>query len=120
MVLTALLTAKPGKREELHQALASLREGIQDQPGCLACIVGQDQGTAPRFHLHLIWEGGEALDRFMGTEVFQILQGALAVLAVASPGIHIFPAEASFASGEPFRSVARAGPSPPANVPESA
>ncbi|HJV22324.1 MAG TPA: antibiotic biosynthesis monooxygenase family protein [Holophagaceae bacterium] len=119
MVLTALLVAKPGKREELHQALASLREGIQVQPGCLACIVGQDVGHAPRFHLHLVWEDGLALDAFMATEEFRILQGALAVLAVPT-GFHIFPVEASFAPGGLLRAVARAGPSPPTDVPESA
>lgn len=84
MVLTALLTAKPDKRGELHQTLFSLLGAIQGQPGCLECMAGQDLGGEPRFHLHLVWRDRQALESFMVAEVFRILLGALQVLAAST------------------------------------
>jgi len=84
MVLTALLTAKPEKRGELHQTLFSLLGGIQGQPGCLECLAGQDLQGEPRFHLHLVWKDRACLEAFMAAEVFRILLGALQVLATST------------------------------------
>jgi len=101
MVLTALFTARPETRTELHQTLTSLREGILGQPGCLACLVGLDLGGEPRFHLHLAWRRRQDLDAFLASEVFRILAGALKVLTVAaefwiaSAAAAFLPAEAA-------------------------
>jgi quinol monooxygenase YgiN len=81
MFMTALLRAKPEKREELQQLLCSLVDGIQKQPGCLDCLVSQDLEGERRFHLHLVWRDRSSLDAFLHAEVFSILHGALKVLA---------------------------------------
>ena len=99
MVLTALLTAKPEKRGELHQTLFSLLGGIQGQPGCLECLAGQDLGGEPRFHLHLVWRDRACLEAFMAAEVFRILLGALQVLAIATE-FRIVAAEDAFSPAE--------------------
>ncbi len=99
MVLTALLTAKPEKRGELHQTLFSLLGGIQGQPGCLECLAGQDLAGEPRFHLHLIWKDRASLEAFMAAEVFRILLGALQVLATSTE-FRIVAAEDTFTPAE--------------------
>jgi quinol monooxygenase YgiN len=95
VVMTALLSAKPDKREELHQALCSLVEGIQKQSGCLDCMVGQDLVGEPRFHLYLVWKDRRALESFVTTDLFRILLGAMNVLA-APTEFRISAAEDTF------------------------
>jgi len=84
MVLKAFLTAKSDKHGELHQTLFSLLGGIQGEPGCLECRAGQELGEEPHLHLSIVWKDRQALETFMGAEVFRILLGALQVLAVST------------------------------------
>ncbi|MBK8791767.1 MAG: antibiotic biosynthesis monooxygenase [Holophaga sp.] len=81
MFMTALLAAKQDKRQELQQALVSILDGIQRQPGCLDCLASQDLEGESRFHLHLVWRDRAALEAFMAGEVYHILLGALNILA---------------------------------------
>lgn len=96
MVMTTLLTAQPGKREELHQTLCSLQEGILGQPGNVDCMVGKDVGHSPRFHLHIVWEDHAAMVSFTAAEPFRVLLGALNVLAVPTEFL-VFAADGTFA-----------------------
>jgi quinol monooxygenase YgiN len=81
MFMTALLSARPDKRQELHEALLPRLDGIQRQPGCLDCLASQDLEGGSRFHLHLVWRDRSALAAFLAADVFHILAGALNVLA---------------------------------------
>ncbi|HJW71361.1 MAG TPA: antibiotic biosynthesis monooxygenase family protein [Geothrix sp.] len=80
-ILTALMTAKPEKRDELIQTLRLLLDEARHQAGCLDCMVGQDLGNEPRFILYLVWKDLAALETYMGSESFRILLGASSTLA---------------------------------------
>ena len=81
MVMTATLTTKQEKKEELFQTLGSLFEGIRTQPGCRECMASQDVVGEPRFHIQIGWKDSLALETFLATDVFRILMGAMNVLA---------------------------------------
>lgn len=81
-VMTALLTARPEKRDELIQTILLLSEKARAQAGCLDCMVGQDLGGQPRFLFYLLWKDQFALETYMGSEGFRILLGASSTLAV--------------------------------------
>jgi len=99
MFMTALLSAKADKRQELRQTLNSLLEGIQRQPGCLDCMASQDLEGEGRFHLHLVWRDRLAMEAFMAADVFHILLGALNVLA-APMEFQIVAAADAFSPGD--------------------
>ena len=79
-VLTALLTARIDKLEELSHTLESLLGGIRAQAGCLDSLVGRDLGGGSRFLLHCLWESPAALDAYLASEAFGVLRGASSIL----------------------------------------
>lgn len=81
MVMTAVLRAQPEKREELSQTLQSLVARINDQPGCLECLAGQDLGGDSQFFLYLVWENLGCMEAYMASEGFRVLLGASSTLA---------------------------------------
>ena len=78
--MTALLSAKPDKQEELANTLKFLMAGIRSQAGCLDTLAGRDLGGTPRFILHSTWKDGPSLARFMDSEDFKVLRGASSIL----------------------------------------
>lgn len=83
-VMTALLTARPEKREEFSQVLRGLRTQISAQPGCLECVVGQDLAGEGKYVLLSVWRDARALDDHFSSEQFRILRGAMNILS--TPG----------------------------------
>lgn len=81
MMMTALLTANPEKREELSQTLDVLVGKIRDHSGCIEGMVGQDLGNPAQFLLYLVWEQLAAMEAFLASEDFRVLLGASSILA---------------------------------------
>jgi len=81
-VMTALLTAKPDKEEELLQTLRSLLAQIREEPGNLESLVTRSVDSPHIFIVYLAWQDGETLAACMGSEAFQILLGASSTLSL--------------------------------------
>lgn len=81
MVMTALLTAKPEKKDELSQTLLTLVWKIRNLPSCLEAMAGQDLGNGPQFLLYIVWKDLASLEAYMASEEFRVLLGASSVLA---------------------------------------
>lgn len=80
-VMSALLTALPGKQDELRQTLRSLQEEIRQQAGCLDCTVAQDTEGESRFLIFTVWKELAFLEAHLDSEPFRILLGATSVLS---------------------------------------
>jgi len=93
-VLSALLTARPGKHGELQQTLRSLRTEIRQQPGCVECSFGQGDGGDSHFLLFMVWKDLPSLKAHMDSEAFRVLLGATSVLC-APATFRFIAAEAS-------------------------
>lgn len=99
-VLSALLSPLPDKQEEFLQTLLSLRSEIQDQPGCLECIVTKDASGCSKFILFSIWKDRAYLEAHLDSEPFRVLLGATSVLT-APTGFRFIAANSAF-SGKGF------------------
>lgn len=75
-----LLTALPGKEEELLQILEALTWGAREMPGCLRSTLAQALREDRTFAWCLVWKDAPALAKFMTSEVFRILLGAAGTL----------------------------------------
>lgn len=109
-VMSALLTARPGKQEEFRQTLRSLQEEIRQQPGCLECTVGQDTTGEPQFLIFMVWQELAYLEAHLESEAFRVLLGATSVLS--APASFRFIAADSAFSQPGFLRRNRRGPGP--------
>lgn len=110
-VMTILLTARPGKQEELIQALESLTEEVRAQAGCQDCMIGQDLGNGSRFLLYLLWKDLASLHTYIASDGFRVLLGAHSTLA--DPGEFRFNTSA----GDCTRSSGVSRPAPASRKP---
>ena len=94
-VMSALLTARPGKEEEFLQTLQGLVAEIREQPGCLECAVGQDVSRQSRFLIFMVWKDASHLAAHMDSEAFRVLLGATSVLTAPS-GFRFIAADSAF------------------------
>ena len=78
--MTARLTARPEKQEELSNTLKALTLGIRAQAGCLDSLVGRELSREARFILHSIWADAASLDVFLASDEFGVLRGASSIL----------------------------------------
>ena len=106
-VMTALLTAKPGKREELLQVLGSLLEQSRSEAGCLQALVASSVHDQNIFIVYFNWTDLTALAAHMGSEPFRVLLGASSILSV--PAQFRFVADDSPFSTEATNRVRRQG-----------
>lgn len=83
-VLSAILSSRADKQEELLQTLEALRGRIAGTDGCLECVVSRDVSGDPRFVLFMVWHDARSLEQFLLSDDFHILRGAMGVLS--SPG----------------------------------
>ncbi|HJV89473.1 MAG TPA: antibiotic biosynthesis monooxygenase family protein [Holophagaceae bacterium] len=83
-VLSARLTAHPGKEMELRQTLLGLRREILLQSGCQECSIGLDAEDDSRFLIFMVWKGQAHLEAHLDSEAFRVLLGATHVLAYPS------------------------------------
>jgi quinol monooxygenase YgiN len=78
IALTAHLTVLPEKKEELLQTLQSLLCEIEQQQGCVECLVGRNEDVALLFS---IWEDRASLEKHLRSEQIGVLLGASGLLA---------------------------------------
>lgn len=109
-VLSALLTARPDKQEELLQTLLGLKAEIQQQPGCLDCSIGQESMGGGRFFIFMVWKDLAHLEGHLGSEAFRILLGATSVLTTPA-GFRFIAADSAF-SHHGFLTRGRRPPAP--------
>ena len=111
-VMTALLSPMPEKREEFLQTLRHLVTEIRKEPGCMECVLGQEQEAdrGGRFLLFMVWKDHQALKTHLDSEHSRILHGAASVLSLPSDFRVVF-ADSAFVQPPAFsRSV-----TPPSN-----
>jgi len=78
IALSAHLVVLPEKREELLQTLQALLAEIEQQPGCVECLVGRNADVALLFS---IWEDRASLEAHLRSEQLGVLLGASGLLA---------------------------------------
>ncbi|MBM3677930.1 MAG: antibiotic biosynthesis monooxygenase [Actinobacteria bacterium] len=61
LVVTASLTAKPGKAGELADAFRRLLQPTLDEPGCIMFLVHVDRDDPARFFVYEQWVDEDAL-----------------------------------------------------------
>ena len=81
-VMTALLTAKPGKQGELLQTLQSLVAQVRELPGSLSAVLGHGTEDPHLLILYLVWADMDALAGYLASDPFKILLGASSTLSV--------------------------------------
>jgi len=95
IALMAHLTVMPEKQEELLQTLRSLVSEIEQQPGCMECLMGLHADVALLFS---VWEDRPSLEEHLRSEQLGILLGASSLLA-APPRFRFSDPEMPEASG---------------------
>ena len=79
-VATVNLRVKDDKRSEALSALDGLTRRMLQWPGCLTCRVMADLNKSHDLTLVSEWDSREALDGFISSREFLILQGMRMVL----------------------------------------
>ena len=88
IVLRFRMVARPDKRWELWNTLASLNEKIRRQAGCLEHYSYWDIENRRAFCVEEIWQNWEGIEYFFQSELFTVLEGAMTVLC-EPPEIHL-------------------------------
>lgn len=78
------LRAHPEKRDEFLQTMNSLQCGLKQETGFLKSSFFHDMSDLNVFHLVEEWETNDSMERYIRSERFSILMGALKVLCVES------------------------------------
>jgi quinol monooxygenase YgiN len=82
--IVAILTAKPGKLDELTALLASMVQASRAEPGNLRYDLWRDQADANRFVLDELYKDQAAIDAHKASAHFQSYLGKIGALAERS------------------------------------
>ncbi|HVV33464.1 MAG TPA: putative quinol monooxygenase [Vitreimonas sp.] len=82
--IVAILTAKPGKVDELTALLASMVQASRAEPGNLRYDLWRDQADANRFVLDELYKDQAAIDAHKASAHFQSYLGKINALAERS------------------------------------
>ena len=82
--VTITMHVPPTKRRELLQSLHELIRLMQQEPGCLKVHIVFDMDDQHVLTLMEEWQNQQALERYMESEYFSILQGAMKLLTTFS------------------------------------
>jgi quinol monooxygenase YgiN len=82
--IVAILTAKPGKLDELTTLLASMVQASRAEPGNLRYDLWRDQADANRFVLDELYKDQAAIDAHKASAHFQSYLGKINALAERS------------------------------------
>ena len=80
LVATVNLRVREDKRSEALSALDGFIHRMHAWPGCLTCRLMADAGDGQQLTLVSEWDSREALDGFISSREFLILQGMRMVL----------------------------------------
>jgi quinol monooxygenase YgiN len=73
LTVVAELTAKPGKENDLRDALAGLIEPTRNEDGCVEYVLHESTDRPGRFVFYENWKSREALDQHLRTPYLQAL-----------------------------------------------
>ena len=82
--VTILLRVRPGKRDEFLQALRSIQNNLKEEADLLKSSFYQDVNDPDIFHLIQEWASQNSMERYIRSDRFSILMGALKVLCSES------------------------------------
>jgi quinol monooxygenase YgiN len=84
LTVVAELNAKPGKENDLRDALTGLMEPTRSEEGCVEYLLHESTDQPGRFLFYENWKSREALDQHLGTPHLQAL-GARSAELLAEP-----------------------------------
>lgn len=94
MIVEQMSVSAPGKlRRELRDALASLMEQTQVEPGCLSCRVFEDVQRSGELRVDAKWETDEDLTRHLQSDTYKRFL-LLIELSPEAPVIEFYTVEA--------------------------
>jgi quinol monooxygenase YgiN len=79
-----LLRVYSEKRDEFLQTIRSLQNSLLEEAGLTKSTLFQDTSDSNVFHLIEDWKTHDSMDRYIRSERFSVLMGALKVLCVES------------------------------------
>lgn len=82
--MTVFVKVRPEKRQEFLLAVRSLNTDWEVQEGLMKSILYQETDDQNGFSLIYEWETKEDCERYLGSENFRVLLGALRVLCEKS------------------------------------
>ncbi len=82
--VTITMHVPPAKRRELLQSLHELMRLMQQEPGCLKAHIVLDMDDQHVLTVMEEWQNQRALECYMQSEYFSILQGAMKLLTTCS------------------------------------
>jgi quinol monooxygenase YgiN len=91
--VNVFLRVYPEKREEFLQALRSMQGGMKNEPGLSKSSLYQDMNDANIFHLIEDWATQDSMERYLRSDQFSVLMGALKVLCSESEVKYVISSE---------------------------
>ena len=78
------LRVRPEKREEFLQTIRSIQKNLKEEADLMKSFLYQDMNDANIFHLTEDWATQDSMERYIRSEKFGVLMGALKVLCLES------------------------------------
>ena len=76
MILVIMeMTVRPAKRKEFLQTVRALVQSIRKEKGCMKCSACREIEDENTFCMMQGWESQEALDCYLGSDLFEVLLG---------------------------------------------
>ena len=75
-----LLRVRPEKRDEVLHALRSMQNSLKEEADLSKFSLYQDMNDSQVFHLNEEWATQDSMERYIRSERFSVLMGALKVL----------------------------------------
>ncbi|GAB6038447.1 hypothetical protein JCM15519_30060 [Fundidesulfovibrio butyratiphilus] len=88
VIVTALLTAKPGKEAELEALATAMVEHVKDEPGALEYTLHRGVDNPHIFVFHERYADQTACEAHMGTPYLARFLGQAAELLACEPQVH--------------------------------
>jgi quinol monooxygenase YgiN len=82
--VNVLLRVRPGKREEFLQTLRSIQSNLKEEAGLSKSSLYEDMNDSSVFYLIEEWKTQGSMERYIRSERFSVLLGALKVLCSES------------------------------------
>jgi quinol monooxygenase YgiN len=93
IILTATITAKPGRRDELISKSQGLIKSTRLEPGCISYNLYASTENEDALIMIEQYENKEALDAHMQADHFKAFCGAAADILAEEMGVDIYSAE---------------------------
>jgi quinol monooxygenase YgiN len=88
MALIARMTAAPGKRNELVEALGGLVKGVEDEPGTLVYVLNTDDADENVVWFYELYADQDALAAHSTSDTMKTVGRELAALMAGRPELH--------------------------------